>query len=1177
MKHKLIITQTFNFHDMIKHLFKVFTFMITTFVVTLSSFANDLNHGGAVLATTTDEDIITISSSEDFSDFYGKLCGGTTFAGQTVVLNDDISFETGGKSGVRNFEGKLDGRGHKLKDVTSSIFTNNRGEICNLHVSSGSLNGSGIFCTSNYGSIVNCKNSANIHYTSSSSEGIRSGGICDSNYGNIMNCVNEGNVRLELTAIYGSWSKGTTLCGGICAYSGSGASIINCTNTGEINNSGIYFSITGGIVASTEHTLIAGCKNYGLVYSYILNSSPSKGNVTVESYQHQHVGGIAGHVLYCVINRCINYGTVKSNFQYLGGIAGYVGNSDVYNLENFGNLEGYEGYGFHSVSGIIPYFKNPYKRQYFLNCINHGNISVFAKYGVATGAGISAEIENAYIANCYSNCSISCSNTGNMSAKFQIPQYEFENSEELNVGISNASDANAFISSYDSPETLLRWIDNSGVLTLCGDYFSHPIAQHGNCKIYVYPEDSEKIFSIKVWVNKSNSQPVISATSKSPLEVRGLMPDTDYNFEVYSEDGGINVDSGNFRTLSPTISFNTSSVGYDNIIFKHFCDVKGVDNLNAYLHFNDEDQSQRIIEVSDSIVNVNGLDEEINYSAQMVYQINGKEYKSEKINTTTKAIIPQFSLVSQTPYSLTLRCDNFEELKKYNPEVYIKEPKLYDFGGFNVGESRYYELDNDGIVTIDSLLYGYTPNLFGKYTINGENRLRDGGKFSTLKWGGEGIIQLSPNAAMVHGLFGGIGEMIPEVGSIRYKYDRARFYYRDATAADDNSESYRDGVCIDNGVDYAVTIPINSYLYQYYISLQYSSYTNPKNHSKNGEWQIIDARFHTVDVVEPRFYNVRYENNTLKSSCIQGEEKIIQKFFKYKVEDANNFNTIILSTKDGTEALSRTLTSIVPQLTYIVRFGCKTEGGKIYYSPYYKLYDGKIELFEDYKEPIKISDITLNETTIVLNEGQAMQLTATVSPENAENKSLTWTSSNESVVTVTQDGLVTAEAQGHAVITVKTSDGSDLTAICNVEVCHNPILVTNIILNPTIIEGEKEETWEIMASVLPENADNKDLLWYSSDNAVASVSPDGLVSLLSKGTAIITAIAADESDVKAECIVIVEDKVGIEDILIDNNSHVKIYTLTGVLVFDGEYSQSNLSSGTYIVLINNKAVKIVIK
>lgn len=742
--------------------------------------------------------------------------------------------------------------------------------------------------------------------------------------------------------------------------------------------------------------------------------------------------------------------------------------------------------------------------------------------------------------------------------------------------MNNASDANAFISSYDCPETLLKWIDNSGVLTLCGDYFSHHIAQHGNCKIYVYPEDSEKEFSIKVWLNKSNSQPVISATSKSPLEARGLMPDTDYYFEVYSEDGGTNIDSGNFRTLSPTISFNTSSIGYDNIIFKHFCDVKGVDNLNAYLHFNDEGQSLRIIEVSDSIVNVNSLDEEINYSAQMVYQINGKEYKSEKINTSTKAIIPRFSLVSQTPYSLTLRCDNFEELKKYNPVVYIKEPKLYDFGGFNVGESRYYELDNDGIVTIDSLLYGYTPNLFGKYTINGENRLRDGGKFSTLKWGGEGIIQLSPNAAMVHGLFGGMGERVPN-GGYSDNYDRARFYYRDATASDSDSESYIESACIDGGVDYATTIPLTSFLYQYYISLQYSHYTSPKYRAKNGEWQIIDTRYQTVDIVEPRFYNIRFENNTLKSSCIEGEEKISHKFLQYKVEGTDNYNTIVLSTKSGTESLSRTLSSIVPQLSYIVRLGCDTNNEKTYYSPYYKLYDGKIELIEDYQEPIKISDIALNETTIVLNEGQAMQLMATVSPENAENKSLTWTSSNESVVTVTQDGLVTAVARGHAVITVKTLDGSNLAAICNVEVCRNPILVTNIILNPTIIEGEEEETWEIKASVLPENADNKDLLWYSSDNAVASVSPDGLVSLLSKGTATITAIATDESDVKAKCIVIVADKADIESILIDNNSHVKIYTLTGVLVFEGEYSQSKLTSGTYIVLINNKAVKRVIK
>lgn len=69
---------------------------------------------------------------------------------------------------------------------------------------------------------------------------------------------------------------------------------------------------------------------------------------------------------------------------------------------------------------------------------------------------------------------------------------------------------------------------------------------------------------------------------------------------------------------------------------------------------------------------------------------------------------------------------------------------------------------------------------------------------------------------MIHGLFGGMGSI---VGGFYDRYDRARFYYRDATASDDVSESYRDGVCIDNGLDYAVTIPINSFLFQYYIRL----------------------------------------------------------------------------------------------------------------------------------------------------------------------------------------------------------------------------------------------------------------------------------------------------------------------------------------------------------------------
>lgn len=714
--------------------------------------------------------VYNITSSKDFSDFYGMLCNGNTFADYTVVLTKDISFETGGKTGSRNFKGVFEGQGYKISDLTTSLFTNNQGEIRNLHISSGTLRQqSGVFCTNNYGSIIGCKNSANITFSSSSTEGIHAAAFCSSNYGNIINCINEGSVTLELIAIYGSWSKAVTSCGGICAYSGNGSSIVYCTNTGAISNSGIYSAVTGGIVANAEHCDIMGCENKGTVYSYLRNSSPSQGSVSVESYQLQHVGGIAGHVLYCVLNRCRNFGTIRSNFQYLGGIAGYVGNSDAYNLENFGNLDGFEGYGFHSVSGIIPYFKNPYKRQYFLNCINHGDISVFAKYGVATGAGVSAEIENAYIANCYNMGAISSTNTGNMSAGFRISQYECENSEELNTEINNSIDANAFISSYSSPETLLKWIDDEDRITLSSDYLSYPVAQHGTCNVYVYPENLDKQYTLKIWTKDDKSAEMVSVTSKSPIEARGLKPDTDYYFEILSEDNMQILDNGNFSTLSPNIKFTASSIGYDKVEFKQFCDAKGIDDIGISLFFYDNEQDSRKIEVLDSIVVIGNLDEETEYCADLVYTLNGKKYSSGKINIKTNPIIPLFSLVSSTPYSLTLKCDNFEELKDFDPCLYVEDPRFYDFGGFKTGESRAYKLDNEGKVTLDSLLYGYSPQLYSQYTIHEKERFRKADTFTTLNWGGEGIIQLSPNAAMIHGLFGGIGEYIPGGWSEEYK------------------------------------------------------------------------------------------------------------------------------------------------------------------------------------------------------------------------------------------------------------------------------------------------------------------------------------------------------------------------------------------------------------------------
>jgi len=163
---------------------------------------------------------------------------------------------------------------------------------------------------------------------------------------------------------------------------------------------------------------------------------------------------------------------------------------------------------------------------------------------------------------------------------------------------------------------------------------------------------------------------------------------------------------------------------------------------------------------------------------------------------------------------------------------------------------------------------------------------------------------------------------------------------------------------------------------------------------------------------------------------------------------------------------------------------------------------------------LQVAGIVLNETEATLNEGQTVQLIATVSPELADNKTLNWTSSNEAVATVDQSGLVTALAQGSAVITVSSTDGSDISATCNINVRK---LVSDIVLNEAEATLNEGQTVQLTATVSPELADNKTLNWTSSNEAVATVDQSGLVTDISQGSAVITAESTDGSNISATC------------------------------------------------------------
>ena len=167
---------------------------------------------------------------------------------------------------------------------------------------------------------------------------------------------------------------------------------------------------------------------------------------------------------------------------------------------------------------------------------------------------------------------------------------------------------------------------------------------------------------------------------------------------------------------------------------------------------------------------------------------------------------------------------------------------------------------------------------------------------------------------------------------------------------------------------------------------------------------------------------------------------------------------------------------------------------------------------------VPVTSVALSDTTLTLTEGDTKKLTATVLPENANNKVVTWSSSAPGVATVV-DGLITAVSPGNAVITVTANDGG-FKAICNVTVKKNIIHVTGITLNSTsraLLAGE-EATLNYV--ITPSNAANQDVTWSSSDQSVATVS-NGKVTALSTGFSTITVTTVD-GGYKAECLLWVQ-------------------------------------------------------
>ena len=167
---------------------------------------------------------------------------------------------------------------------------------------------------------------------------------------------------------------------------------------------------------------------------------------------------------------------------------------------------------------------------------------------------------------------------------------------------------------------------------------------------------------------------------------------------------------------------------------------------------------------------------------------------------------------------------------------------------------------------------------------------------------------------------------------------------------------------------------------------------------------------------------------------------------------------------------------------------------------------------------VEPTSITLDQRELTIKVGKTATLTPTIEPADATNKNVTWSSSDETVATVS-DGVVTGVKPGTAEITAKTANG--LTAKATVTVEEIP--VTKITLPTTKASMTIGGTMDLKPTIEPGDATNTHISWSSSDPGVATVDANGRVTAKGAGTATITGTAASGATVTL--VVTVSDQV----------------------------------------------------
>ena len=209
---------------------------------------------------------------------------------------------------------------------------------------------------------------------------------------------------------------------------------------------------------------------------------------------------------------------------------------------------------------------------------------------------------------------------------------------------------------------------------------------------------------------------------------------------------------------------------------------------------------------------------------------------------------------------------------------------------------------------------------------------------------------------------------------------------------------------------------------------------------------------------------------------------------------------------------------------------------------------------------IKATGISFSTTEYTItNIAQNPAFTPTITPSNAANKNVTWTSSNESVATVSTTGVIKAVGNGTCKITATTTDGTNLSASVNITVDMKVTGISFSITDYTITNIG--QTPVFTPTITPSNAANKKVLWTSSDKSIATVSSTGVIKAVSNGTCKIIATTTDGTNLSASVNITVALPIKATGIT-TNIANYTITTIHDVPTFRATITPTNTTNKT---------------